>query len=162
MWFSTINCGLYRREAYHLGFNNPTPQTEDLYIKSINANGVAPACPYGYFSYAPHNCAPDGYYGPEWFNRGVFIGAGPWFHGSNDFQGKVDNTFDPQYGYSGPLPKVGDKPAAQRKAPEQFKGNEVRDGRGDIRGGLQGSGRTLPAPANFKTIRLRGRALLIR
>jgi hypothetical protein len=105
----------------------------DFYI------GVAPVCPYGYFSYAPHNCAPDGYYGPEWFNRGVFIGAGPWFHGSNDFQGKVDNTFDPQYGYSGPLPKVGDKPAAQRKAPEQFKGNEVRDGRGNIREERQGS-----------------------
>ena len=63
--------------------------------------GVAPDCPYGYYEYAPHSCAPDGYYGPEWFNGGVFIGAGRWFHGSSDFQGKVDNTFDPQNGYSG-------------------------------------------------------------
>lgn len=69
--------------------------------------GVAPDCPYGYYDYAPHNCVPDGYYGPEWFDGGVFIGAGPWFHGSNNFQGKVDNTFDPQYGYSGPLPRAG-------------------------------------------------------
>lgn len=79
--------------------------------------GVAPDCPYGYYDYVPHNCAPDGYYGPEWFIRGVFIGADPWFHGSNDIEGPVDNTFDPQYGYSGALPKAGDEPAAQRRAP---------------------------------------------
>jgi hypothetical protein len=39
--------------------------------------GVQPACPYGYFDYAPYSCAPYGYYGPEWFNGSVFIGAGP-------------------------------------------------------------------------------------
>jgi hypothetical protein len=94
--------------------------------------GVAPDCPYGYYDYAPHNCAPDGYFGPEWFNGGVFIGTGPWFHGSNDFHGKVDNSFDPQHGYRGTLPKVGDKPGAQRRAPELFKGNEVHDGHGNI------------------------------
>jgi hypothetical protein len=95
--------------------------------------GVAPDCPYGYYDYAPHNCAADGYYGPEWFNAGVFIGSGPWFHGPNGFRGKVDNRFDPQYGYSGVLPKVGDQPTAQR-APAKFMGNEVRDGRGNIHG----------------------------
>jgi hypothetical protein len=97
--------------------------------------GAAPNCPYGYYDYAPYNCSPDGYYGPEWFNGGVFIGAGQWFHGDKDFHGKVDNTFDPQRGYSGALPKNGDKPAAQRRAPEQFKGNESRDGRGHTGGG---------------------------
>src|SRR5580704_591180 len=96
--------------------------------------GVAPDCPYGYYDYVPHNCAPDGYYGPEWFRGGTFIGAGPWFHGSKDFQGLVDNTLDPQYGYHGPLPKAGDKPAAQRRAAALFNGNEVRDGNGNIRG----------------------------
>ena len=96
--------------------------------------GVAPDRPYGYYDYAPYNCVPDGYYGAEWFNGGVFIGAGPWFHGSNDFHGNVDNTFDPQHGYSGPSPKAGDKPAAQRRSPAQFKGNEVRDGRGHTAG----------------------------
>lgn len=100
--------------------------------------GAAPDCPYGYYDYTPHNCAPDGYYGPEWFNRGVFIGAGRWFHGSNDFEGQVGNSLDPQYGYTGPLPKAGDKPAAQWRAPERFKGNEVRDGRGNIRGESSG------------------------
>src|SRR5580692_775865 len=43
--------------------------------------GVEPACPYGYYDYAPYACAPYGYYGPEWFSGGLFIGAGPWFRG---------------------------------------------------------------------------------
>lgn len=44
-----------------------------------------PACYYGYYPYAPYACAPYGYYGPEWFDGGVFIGAGPWFHGYPGF-----------------------------------------------------------------------------
>ena len=97
--------------------------------------GVAPDCPYGYYEYAPYNCVPDGYYGPEWFNGAGFIGVGPWFHGSNDFHCNVDNTFDPHHGYHRDMPKVGDKPAAQRRSLGQFRGNEVRDGRGHEAGG---------------------------
>ena len=37
--------------------------------------GVAPECPYGYYDVAPYNCAPAGYYGPDWFVGGVFVGA---------------------------------------------------------------------------------------
>jgi hypothetical protein len=96
--------------------------------------GVAPDCPYGYYDYAPYSCVPDGYYGSEWFNGGVFIGAGPWFHGDEHFQGNVDNSLDPQHGYNGPSPKVGDKAAAVRRDPAQFKGNETRDGRGHTSG----------------------------
>jgi len=40
-----------------------------------------PACAYGYYSDYPYACAPYGYYGPDYFVGGVFIGAGPWFHG---------------------------------------------------------------------------------
>ena len=43
--------------------------------------GPAPVCAYGYYSYYPYACAPYGYYGPQWFVGGVFIGAGPWYHG---------------------------------------------------------------------------------
>ena len=43
---------------------------------SVNI-GAEPACPYGYYDVAPYNCAPYGYYGSEWFNGGVFLGAGP-------------------------------------------------------------------------------------
>ena len=39
------------------------------------------------------------------FNGGVFIGSGPWLHGSEDFKsedfkGNVDNSFDPNHGDS--------------------------------------------------------------
>jgi hypothetical protein len=100
--------------------------------------GVAPSCPYGYYDYAPYNCVPNGYYGPEWFSGGVFIGAGPWFHGPADFRGSVDNHYDPQHGYNGSMPKRGDSPAVAQKAQEPrsgegggFQGNETRDGRGN-------------------------------
>ena len=43
--------------------------------------GPAPVCAYGYYGYYPYACAPYGYYGPDWFVGGGFIGAGPWFHG---------------------------------------------------------------------------------
>lgn len=45
--------------------------------------GVAgpPVCAYGYYPDYPYGCAPYGYYGPSWFANGIFIGAGPWYHG---------------------------------------------------------------------------------
>src|SRR5579863_10183421 len=42
--------------------------------------GPAPECPYGYFDYYPYECAPYGFYAPDYFYNGVFIGVGPWFH----------------------------------------------------------------------------------
>ena len=88
--------------------------------------GAAPGCPYGYFDYQPYSCAPYGYYGPDWFNGGVFIGAGPWFHGPRGFYGHVDNRYDPHHGYAGPTPNRGDQ------AFSHFQGNEARDGQGHI------------------------------
>jgi hypothetical protein len=38
-----------------------------------------PDCAWGYYQYYPYACAPYGYYGPNWFYGGVFIGAGPWY-----------------------------------------------------------------------------------
>jgi len=94
---------------------------------SIGVNiGPAPICPYGYFDFAPYDCAPYGYYGPDWFLNGIFIGAGPWFHGPAGFYGHVDNRFDPRRGYRGPLPSRGAVPF------QHFQGNEARDGRGNI------------------------------
>jgi hypothetical protein len=43
--------------------------------------GGPPVCAYGYYPDAPYGCAPYGYYGSSWFTNGVFIGAGPWYHG---------------------------------------------------------------------------------
>ena len=93
--------------------------------------GVAPECPYGYYDVAPYDCAPSGYYGPEWFTGETFVGAGPWFHGKTEFRGKVDNSFDPQKGYKGPKPGRGEKAEPTRRVDkDHFKGNEERDGRG--------------------------------
>jgi hypothetical protein len=91
--------------------------------------GAEPSCPYGYYDYAPYNCTPDGYYGPEWFNGGVFIGTGNWFHGPSNFHGNVNNNYDPQHGYKGGTPARGEK-AAHQGAASDFKGNESRDGHG--------------------------------
>lgn len=97
---------------------------------SINI-GAAPECPYGYYDAAPYNCAPSGYYGPEWFSGDVFIGAGPWFHGASEFRGHVNNAYHPEHGYKGALPSRGEKAEpAKRVDKEHFKGNEERDGRG--------------------------------
>ncbi len=92
---------------------------------SVNI-GVAPECPYGYFDYAPYDCAPYGYYGPDFFVGGVFIGAGPWFHGPRNFAGHVDNRYDPRHGYKGPVPPRGAQPFTH------FQPNEARDGRGHV------------------------------
>ncbi len=88
--------------------------------------GVEPGCPYGYFDYAPYDCSPYGYYGPDWFNGGVFLGAGPWYHGGRGFYGHVDNRYDPRHGYNGPMPGRGDRPF------QHFQGNEARDGQGHV------------------------------
>ena len=88
--------------------------------------GVAPVCPYGYFDYAPYDCAPYGYYGPDWFTGGIFIGAGPWFHGHPGFYGHVDNRYDPRHGYHGPVPERGEQSF------NHFHPNEARDGHGNV------------------------------
>jgi hypothetical protein len=95
--------------------------------------GVAPECPYGYYDVAPYHCAPPGYYGPEWFDGGVFIGVGPWFHGREDFHGHVNNRFHPEHGYKGALPQRGEKAEPARRVDSaHFKGNEMRDGHGHV------------------------------
>jgi hypothetical protein len=103
-----------------LSFVKPAPSQIAVNI------GPAPVCPYGYFDFPPYDCAPYGYYGPDWFIGGVFIGAGPWFHGPAGFHGHVDNRFDPRRGYNGPLPPRG----AQQF--NHFQANEARDGRGHV------------------------------
>jgi len=100
---------------------------------SVNI-GTAPACPYGYYDYAPYSCAPYGYYGSEWFSGGVFVGAGPWFHGPANFHGSVNNHFDPKHGYKGPAPARGEAPRPENHVDTvaNFKGNEARDGKGHV------------------------------
>jgi hypothetical protein len=111
-----------------IGFTTTAPKAAAQVSVDI---GVAPDCPYGYYDVAPYACAPAGYYGPEWFSGGVFIGAGPWFHGPANFRGHVNNKFHPEHGYKGPMPARGEKPVEEKRVTaEHFKGNEMRDGRG--------------------------------
>jgi hypothetical protein len=93
---------------------------------SVNI-GPAPVCPYGYYEVPPYNCAPDGYYGPEWFSGGVFIGAGPWYRGPAHFYGHVDHHLDYRKGYHGPMPARGEHPVEQRR---EFHGAAMHDPRG--------------------------------
>ena len=58
--------------------------------------GSAPVCTYGYYDYYPYDCAPYGFYGPDWFVGGVFIGAGPWYH---SYYGR--GYYSRGYGYRG-------------------------------------------------------------
>lgn len=109
-------------------FAASTPKTQ----AQVSVNIEAPDCPYGYYDVPPYDCAPYGYYGPEWFGGGVFIGAGPWFHGPEGSRGHVNNHFHPEHGYNGRRPNRGDRPEPGKGLDEtsHFKGNEVRDGRG--------------------------------
>jgi hypothetical protein len=121
-----------------VGLMANAPKAEAQVSINIGANiGAEPGCPYGYYDYAPYACAPYGYYGPEWFAGGVFIGAGPWFHGPAGFHGHVDNRFDVNHGYRGPLPNRGDPVDASRHMDQNdhFRGNEMRDGHGHAGGG---------------------------
>ena len=102
----------------------------EAYAQFSISIGVAPVCPYGYFDYEPYGCAPYGYYGREWFRRGAFIGAGPWFHGSANFRGHVNNGYDPRNGYNGSRPEYGERRRESRLYSRRFDGNEMRDGRG--------------------------------
>jgi hypothetical protein len=89
--------------------------------------GAPPVCPYGYYEVPPYNCAPDGYYGPEWFINGVFIGAGPWYHGAEHFYGHVDHHYDFRKGYRGSFPARGERPSEHRR---EFHGQAMHDPHG--------------------------------
>lgn len=102
--------------------------TDNKAVAQVSVDiGPAPVCPYGYYEVPPYNCAPDGYYGPEWFNGGLFIGAGPWYHGRDGFYGHVDHRFDFREGYHGRFPARGEHPAEHR---QEFRGNAMHDPHG--------------------------------
>lgn len=71
----------------------------------VAAVGPAPVCAYGYYGYYPYACAPYGYYGPNWFVGGVFIGVGPWYHGysGRGYYGRPYYGYRPGYGYRAPV-----------------------------------------------------------
>lgn len=113
-----------------IGLGVALPVTSSAQV-AIGVNiGPEPACPYGYYSAPPYQCAPYGYYGPEWFTSGVFLGAGPWFHGPHGFVGAVNHHYDPGYGYHGPYPAHNEHYRAQPDNFHNFQGNAYHDAHG--------------------------------
>jgi hypothetical protein len=98
-----------------------------------------PVCAYGYYPYAPYACAPYGYYGPSWFSGGVFIGAGPWFHG---FYGRPGFVGRPGFGGFGHGPIV-HGPVGGFHGRGEVHGGGGFHGGGEVRGGggFHGGGR---------------------
>ncbi len=99
-----------------------------------------PVCAYGYYPDYPYACAPYGYYGPNWFAGGVFIGAGPWYHGwGHPYYGRgygrgyARGFAGPRgyvgHGYAGRGPAAGHGFAAR---------GTVAGNRGGSRGGFRG------------------------
>ncbi len=98
-----------------------------------------PVCAYGYYPDYPYACAPYGYYGPNWFAGGVFIGAGPWYHGwGHPYYGRgygrgYARGFEGRgyvgHGYAGRGPATGHGFAAR---------GTVAGNRGGSRGGFRG------------------------
>lgn len=104
------------------------------------AYNAPPVCQWGFYPYYPYACAPYGYYGPQWFVSGVFIGAGPWanfyylhpsfyrpYYFNRGFGGHVvvGNGF---HHFGGERAFVGNG----------FRGNESRGNREVFRGGNNG------------------------
>jgi hypothetical protein len=73
----------------------------------VGAVGAEPACAYGYYPAYPYACAPYGYWGPNYFVSGVFIGVGPWYHShwrpayyGHGYYGRPGYGWRPGYGYA--------------------------------------------------------------
>jgi hypothetical protein len=52
-----------------------------------------PVCEYGFYPDYPYGCAPYGYWGPDYFVDGVFIGVGPWFNFYHRYPGYWNGFF---------------------------------------------------------------------
>jgi len=105
--------------------------------------GAPPVCAYGYYSYYPYACAPYCYYGPQWFVGGVFIGAGPWFHGFNGRPGYYGHPgyvghpgFYGRQGFRGGPVARGPVHVDRAPAARGFRSGAVRGG--PVRGGFHG------------------------
>ena len=106
-----------------------------------------PVCAYGYYSYYPYACAPHGYYGPTWFSGGVFIGAGPWFHGFHGRPGFYGGRHYDGHGYYRHEPAF--------HGHEEFRGRVNRGhsgghySGGSVHGTVRGGGGSFHGGANF-------------
>src|SRR5579875_1588891 len=102
--------------------------------------GYPPDCPYGYYNYAPYACAPYGYYGPNWFVDGLFIGVGPWYGWGYRGWGWGHGGWTwgrGGYGY-GPHPGYGFRGGAAFRGGEGYRGGYAAGVRGSYAGATRG------------------------
>jgi len=109
-------------------------EADSLYLLVTNANI---AVLRGYMTSRRTTAPPTATTARNGLQLASSLGAGPWFHGADNFRGHVNNRLHPEHGYTGPKPNRGDKPEQGKRLDKvaNFKGNEVRDGRGHAVGG---------------------------
>jgi hypothetical protein len=96
---------------------------------SINI-GVQPVCSYGYYGYAPYECAPMGYYGSGYFYNGIFVGMGPWAgYGYNHGWGGHRFVNDGGGRYHGGVGRASYSGNQSRGQSERGGGNNAHQGR---------------------------------
>ncbi len=124
-------------------FLMPTRSAQAQISFGVNIGGGYPAgppvCQYGYYDYAPYSCAPYGYYGPQWFNNGIFVGAGPWYGGGwgdgDGWRGREGGDWGDHRGWGGDRGGWG----GDRRGWGGDRGG-FRGGRGFVGGGFHGGG----------------------
>jgi hypothetical protein len=96
-----------------------------------------PVCGYGYYDYYPYACAPYGYYGPQYFVDGVFIGVGPWYHWGHPagFWNRGYGRPGWGHGYYGRPGRVYDRGYARGFARGEMRGGNAFHGGGSFHGG---------------------------
>jgi hypothetical protein len=114
------------------------PRVQAQVSIGIGIGTPPPTCPWGYYNYAPYACAPQGFWGPNYFYNGIFLGVGPWYHWGYR-NGWGNHRFDPgRGGYVGRGgPGYYDRGYANRGRPGARPG--IRPGGGG--GGFHGGGR---------------------
>src|SRR5580658_9849719 len=88
--------------------------TDKAHAQVAVSIGAAPVCPYGYYEAPPYNCAPDGYYGPEWSEAAYSSARDLGITGRliSTATSIINSTI--AKGYHGAMPVRGAAPAAPR------------------------------------------------
>jgi hypothetical protein len=127
--------------------------------------GPPPVCEFGYYPYTPYACAPYGYWGPEWFADGFFIGVGPWYryyyrhpeffvggYGPGWHRFGHDRDFDRGRGFAGRgfSGRDGFQPFNGRRADNGFRGGQSFRGGTASRDGNRFQGRSFQGGGSYR------------
>ena len=114
-----ISCVFCSRTAMLSGFSGAPAQV------SVNI-GVAPVCPYGYFDFAPYDCAPMATMGRIGLSGVCLSGPGHGFTALAVFMAMSTTATILVTATTGPFPARGEQ------AFSHFHANEAQDGHGHV------------------------------